>query len=500
MGQGFHRLSVAGSNLAPVAGPRRLLALAGLGLVAGMVGCETDSYLDPSVMGRWEQTPTVVPILDRIAAIEEDTGDLVEYSEPTAQDLVPVAQSYRIGPGDGLTVIIYDLVVANQPEEYRLVVDARGFIEIPQLGRLQVSGKTEAEAKTVIEEAMRRLVANPLVSVTASSQQEQIFTLIGAVTRPGPYFIPKPDYRLLEALTTGGNFDESIADVYVIRRIALADELLPETTAPSAGEAPAQPRSGEELIDIIDDITAPQGGNSGGGNPGAFVQPENQDRPPAVDLPDGGAATPATPAAEPMGETNWVFLNGRWVEVAGRRASNGAGQQPSEAEQLVTQRIIRIPLRDLLAGKQTLNIVIRPGDIVRVPQPPSGLVYMAGQVARPGPYQLPAAGKLTLLRALDSAGGLSGIAIPERIDLTRMVGRDRQATIRLNGRAIAEATQPDVFLKPDDRINVGTNFWALPLAVVRNGFRASYGFGFLLDRNFGNDVFGAPPTNINGGG
>jgi len=23
----------------------------------------------------------------------------------------------------------------------------------------------------------------------------------------------------------------------------------------------------------------------------------------------------------------------------------------------------------------------------------------------------------------------------------------------------------------------------------------TYGFGFLLDRNFGNDVFGAPPTN-----
>jgi len=31
--------------------------------------------------------------------------------------------------------------------------------------------------------------------------------------------------------------------------------------------------------------------------------------------------------------------------------------------------------------------------------------------------------------------------------------------------------------------------------VIRGGLRASYGFGFLLDRNFGNDVFGAPPTN-----
>jgi polysaccharide export outer membrane protein len=34
--------------------------------------------------------------------------------------------------------------------------------------------------------------------------------------------------------------------------------------------------------------------------------------------------------------------------------------------------------------------------------------------------------------------------------------------------------------------------------VFRNGFRVTYGFGFLLDRNFGNDVFGAPPINITG--
>jgi hypothetical protein len=87
------------------------------------------------------------------------------------------------------------------------------------------------------------------------------------------------------------------------------------------------------------------------------------------------------------------------------------------------------------------------------------------------------------------------VGIPERVDLTRRIGDDREATIRLNLRAIFEGTQPDVFLKPDDQVNVGTNFWAQPAAIIRNGFRMTYGFGFLLDRNFGNDVFGAPPTN-----
>jgi polysaccharide export outer membrane protein len=163
-------------------------------------------------------------------------------------------------------------------------------------------------------------------------------------------------------------------------------------------------------------------------------------------------------------------------------------------EQLVTQRVIRVPVKNLLSGDARYNIVVRAGDIIRVPSPEVGLVYMAGQVARPGVYTLPDVGRLTLIRAVTTAGGLGALAIPERVDLTRVVGADRQATIRLNLRAIAEGTQPDIYLKPDDQVNVGTNFWALPLAVIRGGFRMTYGFGFLLDRNFGNDVFGPPPT------
>jgi len=93
-----------------------------------------------------------------------------------------------------------------------------------------------------------------------------------------------------------------------------------------------------------------------------------------------------------------------------------------------------------------------------------------------------------------AAGGLNSTAIPERTEIIRMVGPDRQAIVRLNLRAIAEGTQPDLVLKPDDQINVGTNFWAFPLAVIRQGFRFSYGFGFILDRNFGTEIYGPQQT------
>jgi hypothetical protein len=39
-------------------------------------------------------------------------------------------------------------------------------------------------------------------------------------------------------------------------------------------------------------------------------------------------------------------------------------------------------------------------------------------------------------------------------------------------------------LKPDDQVLVGTNALAPFLAAFRSGFRLTYGFGFIYDRNY----------------
>jgi protein involved in polysaccharide export with SLBB domain len=171
---------------------------------------------------------------------------------------------------------------------------------------------------------------------------------------------------------------------------------------------------------------------------------------------------------------------------------------PEGEPPMFVERIIEIPYDRLKSGESRYNIVVRPDDRIFVEEPEIGVVYIDGQIVRPGTFNLPVNGKLTLSRLVAAAGGLGQLAIPERVDLVRMVGDNREATIRLNLGAIRQRTEPDVLLKPDDHIIIGTNFWATPLAIIRNGFRATYGFGFLLDRNFGNDVFGAPPTNFQG--
>lgn len=461
-------------------------------LVAGLVGCEADSYLDPSVIGRWERTPTTVPILTRIASVEGPEDEVVEYVEPQPEDLVPELDSYRVGPGDTLSVVIWETPIPKQSFEYTRKIDSRGFVDLPEAGRVQVSGLTIEQVQDAIGAALADRVANPLVSADVREARQLTYNVLGAIANPGPYFIPTADFRILDALSAAGGFPETTKDIYVIRQIPLTSQgetpLAPEPVDPDA-PPPAPVRDGEKLIDLIDELSGDKPATPPSSIPATPIEP-----PPAappnmgamrgqpMPLIDGGSSQGRTQA------TSWAYVDGRWQSIT--RAS---GRQ-DEGDKVVTQRVVKIPVQRLLAGDARYNVVIRPGDIVRVPDAPRGTIFFGGQINRPGAFQL--SQDLTLRRAVEAAGGLGPLAIPERVELVRMVGDNRQAIVRLNLRAIAEGSQPDIFLKANDLVNIGTNFWAYPLSVIRNGFRATYGFGFLMDRNFGNDVFGAPPTNF----
>jgi len=215
--------------------------------------------------------------------------------------------------------------------------------------------------------------------------------------------------------------------------------------------------------------------------------------PASATAPKASAAAPGAPqAAAPLMDDNLIPKGIRdkysvpdIQRIAARDIEDGT------LDGRVT-RLLEIDYRDLIAGKSILNVIVRPDDFINVVPPPTGVVYIDGEISRPGPYDLPASGQLTLSRLVAAAGGLGPLAIPERVDLVRRVG-DREATIRVNLAAIRERAEPDIALKSDDHVIIGTNFFAQPLAVIRNGFRMTYGFGFLVDRNWGTDIFGPPP-------
>jgi polysaccharide biosynthesis/export protein len=504
--------------------PLTILAAAGFAAAAiSMTGCtETDAWLmDPSVIGRWEQTPGTAPILSRIASVEGPEDEFLEITSVQAGDLIPEVEEYRVGPGDGVQITLYDFPNIDRQTELQVVVDPRGYVNLPQLGYIYVNGQTVQGAQRAIEEAMEEFIANPQVFVQMISPRQHQYYVLGGVAAPSAYYIPASDYRLLQALSAAGGFSEAPRYIYIIRQLPLADAATarPIPAAPRTRDDPGmETPAGPNLMDLIEEYSQP--GTPPPSTPPREIPPETPppdappgspamfqpqpEQPPAAPIDLLDPQRPATPEPQAMpdtGDMTWVYLNGRWVrvrragmpgEVAGIPTPDMPGGPIPGSPELVTQRVIRIPVGPLKTGDARFNIIVRPGDIIRVPPPPAGTVYLGGQVNRPGAFGL--AEDITLMRVIAAAGGLSALAIPERTDIVRMVGGDRQGFIRVNLRAVAEGTQPDLFLKANDYINVGTNFWALPMAVIRNGFRATYGFGFLLDRNFGNDVFGAPPA------
>lgn len=463
-------------------------------LVLGQVGCEVDSFMDPSVVGRWERDPVVLPILDRIDIIEPDPSAELNITPVRAADLVPDSREYVLGVGDTVQIEIFELIVPGTPAVQTRRIDETGVVRLPVVESIRAAGRTPSQLERDIAQRLADLgvLRDAMVSVLLLQSTQNTYSIIGEPftggTALGTYTIPRPDFRLLDALALARGLSDRVRNVQVIRQTTLvegvdappADQdqgMLP----PDADQIdPDEQVSPEDLIEGLIEGVEPDAAANGGPNPDEATPTILED-----------AVNPQTP------EEQWIEIEGRWVRI--RQAPEGlrspeANQAVETADldrlsRIVTQRIIEVPWSRLLGGDMRYNIIVRPGDVIRIPSRSGGFVYTMGQIARPGAYTVPGENELTLKQLVASAGGLGPLAIPERVDLSRRIAYDQEAIIRINLRQIFEGSEPDIFMKPNDMVNVGTNFWAQPLATFRNAFRITYGFGFILDRNFGTDVF-----------
>ena len=507
------------------------------------LGCDLNSYFDPSRTGRFEYTPTTIPVLDRLDVIEHDRDPWAKATAPTPEDLIPGDLTYRIAPADFVTIEIFELIIQGQIWGTTRRVSASGHFRLPvPLGDVRAAGLTAQEFQDEVYRLVDELVMpNPLVNVTVEEGAGFTFTIYGAVAGTGLYALRRPDFRLVEALAQAGGIPLSTQKVYLIRQVPLTEDVIFDPTSGPTRATPAPEAEPVDIEDLIRRLDQPQPpgrdeeetqdrappqeppidiedlineldddrDQPGGVAPAAFAQ--DSDRMLDIDELKPRSAQPAPERSEagsgidtsvpgwktgPIESFIYVQESDEWVPVRPTAPPSEDPQQPSAA-QLVSssfvERIIEIDYQRLKRGDSSYNVVIRPADRIYVEEAVSGVVYVDGEILRPGVYNFPFNGKLTLSRLIAAAGGPGPLSIPTRVDLTRVVGENREATIRLNLAAIRNRTQPDIQLRPDDHIILGTNFWATPLAVFRNGLRMTYGFGFLLDRNFGNDVFGPAP-------
>ncbi|MFZ9913849.1 MAG: polysaccharide biosynthesis/export family protein [Phycisphaerales bacterium] len=484
-----------------------------------LAGCEVDSYFDPSRTGYFEKTPTTMPVLSRLDVIERQAYKGATISPPQSEDLVPSELKYRLAPGDNVRVEIFELITPGATEVLPVTIDQTGNIRLPEVGDVTAAGLTIEELQEEVVLKASRFIESPVVVVFLERGLGFQFTISGAVGDTGVFALQRPDFRLSEAIALARGTIDTTQRVMIIRSAALDDTLKPiypqrqgssgggdagGSTGGTVGEKPAV--DVDALINELTDEKKSDKPADGAeqpkpSNPGAvsgLARTLAQDDKPAVDVDD--LATPKAAAEEATASpTGWTFdaASGRWVRgvAASAGSKRGGRPSPSPTASMYATRIIEVDYQELIKGDPNLDVIIRPGDRIYVEPPETGFIYIDGEINRPGVFNLENSnGKLTLSRFVTAAGGLSPTAIPNRVDIVRVVGKDREATIRVDLAAIRNRSEPDIYIKPNDHVIIGTSFVALPLAVIRNGFRMTYGFGFLLDRNFGNDVFGPPPS------
>ncbi len=127
------------------------------------------------------------------------------------------------------------------------------------------------------------------------------------------------------------------------------------------------------------------------------------------------------------------------VDVPYLQAVQVNGLEPQEIARLV---------RKLLIEKQILS---DPSVVVQVKEYNSRRITVLGQVTKPGTF--PYTTGLTLIQAISQAGGLTGIANVDRVNLTRRVTAGSRTVVISIG-SIMEGRSADIPLQSGDRIFV----------------------------------------------
>ena len=137
---------------------------------------------------------------------------------------------------------------------------------------------------------------------------------------------------------------------------------------------------------------------------------------------------------------------------ASRDVVKNDGSQSTAQEK--NGEIEEINLKKLLeSADSALNVPVRPGDIVKVPR--AGIVYVVGEVQKPGGFVLQNNENISVLQALALAEGPTHTSAISRARIIRTdPATGKRTEIPMNLGKIFSGKAPDTFLQPKDIVFV----------------------------------------------
>jgi len=193
--------------------------LAGLALL-GMTGC---AIAPGGHMESWADEAESVDLsaMVDIHAITPALLQRIERQRPTPKAQPQslrreiAAYHYQVGPGDVLSIIVYDYPELTNPTgaensaaESGKVVRANGTIFYPFLGRIKVAGKTTDDIRVQLTRGLSEYLKDPQVDVFVAEFNSKKMYVTGAVGSPGALPITNVPLTIVDAISAAGGPSE----------------------------------------------------------------------------------------------------------------------------------------------------------------------------------------------------------------------------------------------------------------------------------------------------
>ncbi|TDA95752.1 polysaccharide export protein [Halomonas marinisediminis] len=169
--------------------------------------------------GHIDYDAEIAPI-DDLVEIQPITPALVANYRQTVSRVTPMPDDlrqaidnyqYHVGPGDVLTIIVYDhpeLTIPagseRSPEQAGNKVRRDGTIFYPYIGRVKVAGRTLDEIRNELARRLAGYLAEPQVDVRIASYNAKKVYVSGSVQEPGALPITNMPMTLLDAISQAG--------------------------------------------------------------------------------------------------------------------------------------------------------------------------------------------------------------------------------------------------------------------------------------------------------
>lgn len=317
---------------------------------------------------------------------------------PPGDRPLEIPSDYKLGPEDVISVVTRD--VPELSGDFLIRLD--GKFTMPIIGDVEAAGLTVTELKYRLEQALRRELREPQVTVNVKQMRLNRVYVLGAVGRPS-IIDYRPGWRLTEAIAAVGglaNLPERLRALVI--------------------------RGGKTTVVELREI---------------FIDGKNESNlllQPGDVISIQSDATIRVNILGPVGRPGLVtILEGQGI-VEALAAAGGESERAALTKAKVVRRGQEIPV-DLYAavkkGRTELNLKLEDNDTIIIPEV-TARIAVVGQVKQSGAQVIPDGREWTLSQAISNAGGPAPGAKTDGVTIIRQTPEGKVERININYRDI----------------------------------------------------------------